>query len=137
MQVAISSGLVERIVELAAAEPMNEVCGLLLGNADRVDSIIPAANVSANPARAFEVDAAVQFAAIRAARAGGPAVVGCYHSHPSGSTSPSDCDCTMIGRVGELWLITDAVSVRAWRANTLTSFAEVDLVGATAGCVTS
>jgi desampylase len=137
MQVAISSGLVERIVELAAAEPMREVCGLLLGGDDRIDAIVPAANVAVDPARAFEVDPAIQFSAIRVARAGGPAAVGCYHSHPSGSTAPSDCDRTMIGRVGELWLITDAVSVRAWRANTLTSFAEVEIVAVTAGCVTS
>jgi desampylase len=137
MQMAISSGLVERIVALAAAEPMREVCGLLLGGANRIDAIVAADNVAVDPKRAFEVDPAAQFAAIRAARAGGPTVVGCYHSHPSGSTAPSDCDRTMIGRVGELWLITDGVSVRAWRANTLTSFAEVELVGATAACVTS
>ena len=137
MQVAISSGLIERIVALAAAEQMREVCGLLLGEGERIDDIIPAQNVAADAARSFEVDPAVQFAAIRAARAGATAVVGCYHSHPSGSTAPSDCDRAMIGRVGELWLITDGASVKAWQADTLTSFAEVELVEAAAGCVTS
>ena len=127
----------ERIVALAATEPMREVCGLLLGEGNRIDDIATAANVAADSSSTFEVDPAVQFAAIRAARAGGPAVVGCYHSHPSGSTAPSDCDRAMIGRVGELWFITDGVSVRGWRANTLTSFAEVELVEATAGCATS
>ena len=122
---------------LAAAEPVREVCGLLLGDRTSIADIAVAANVAADPARTFEVDPAVQFAAIRAARAGGAAVLGCYHSHPLGSTVPSDCDRAMIGRIGELWLITDGVSVRVWRANTLTSFAEVELVEATAGCVTS
>jgi desampylase len=137
MQVAISSAMIDRIVALAAAEPAREVCGLLLGSELRIDDIAVAANIAADASRTFEVDPAVQFAAIRAARTGGVAVVGCYHSHPSGSTMPSDCDRAMIGRVGDLWLITDGVSLRAWRANTLTSFVEVELVEATAGCVTS
>lgn len=137
MQVAISSGLIDQIVALAAAEPNREVCGLLLGGGTSVHDLAVAVNVAADPARTFEVDPAVQFAAIRAARAGGAAVIGCYHSHPSGCTVPSDCDRAMIGRVGEVWLITDGMSVRGWRANTLTSFAEVELVEATAGCATS
>ena len=137
MQVAISSALIDRIVALAAAEPDHEVCGLLLGSGTRIDDIAIAANVAADPSCTFEVDPAVQFVAIRAARTGGPAVVGCYHSHTSGHTTPSDCDRAMIGHIGEFWLITDGVSLRAWRANTLTSFAEVALVEATAGCVTS
>lgn len=137
MRVAISSGLIERIAAIAAASPACEVCGLLLGAQLRIDDIVVAENVAAHPARTFEVDPGAQFAAIRRARLGGPAIVGCYHSHPSGEIQPSDCDRAMIGEVGELWLITNGVSVRAWRANTLTSFVEVELVEATAGCATS
>lgn len=137
MRVAISSELTERIVALAAAEPAREVCGLLLGTAAHVTGIVVADNVAADPHRRFEVDPAVQFAAIRAARAGGHGVIGCYHSHPSGSTAPSDCDRAMIGHTDEIWLITDGKTVRAWRADTQTSFAEVELVDTAAGCVTS
>jgi proteasome lid subunit RPN8/RPN11 len=128
MQVAISSGLVERIVALAAAEPTLEVCGLVLGQGDAVADILPAPNVAEDPSRSFEVDPAVLFDAIRAARAGGPAVIGCYHSHPSGHALPSATDAAMIGRVGEYWLICAARRVRVWRADTAGSFVEVALV---------
>lgn len=137
MQVAISSGLIARIVATAAMSPEDEVCGLLLGAPNSIDDVAVADNIAADKSCTFEIDPALQFAAIRAARSGGPAVVGCFHSHPSGSLQPSECDRAMIGTVGELWLITDGVSVKAWRANTLTSFTEVELVEAKAGCVTS
>ena len=137
MRVAISSGLIGRIVAMAAGSPGHEVCGLLLGTSHHITDIASAQNVATDPARAFEVDPAVQFAAIRAARAGGLAVMGCYHSHPLGNTQPSDSDRAMIAKVGDLWLITDGVSIRAWRANTLTSFTEVRIGETTAGCVTS
>lgn len=137
MAVVISSGLIERIVALAAAEPVREVCGLLLGEGDRIDDILPATNIAADPARAFEVDPVILFNAIRHARAGGPAVIGCYHSHPSGDVMPSKRDCAMIGRVGELWLITDGHELHAWRSVTDTSFAEVMLLVQPSACVTS
>jgi proteasome lid subunit RPN8/RPN11 len=137
MQVAISSGLVERIVALAAAEPNREVCGLLVGQGGRVHDILPAPNVAEDPSRRFEVDPAVHIEAIRAARAGGPAVIGCYHSHPSGAAAPSATDAAMIGRVGDYWLICDGQNVRAWQADTGRSFIEVALVEQPCACVTS
>jgi len=137
MPVAISSELTERIVALAAAEPAREVCGLLVGTGAYVTGIVVADNVADDPHKRFEVDPAVHFAAIRAARGGGHGVIGCYHSHPSGSTSPSECDRAMIGQTGELWLITDGRTVRAWQADTPTSFIEVDFADAPSGCVTS
>ncbi len=127
MQVAISSRLVEQIVALAAAEPRREICGLLLGTDDWIEEIVPAANVAADPTCRFEVDPAVQFEAIRTARARGRAVIGCYHSHPSGKATPSRIDAGTIGRIGECWLICDGQKVRAWRADTATSFAELAL----------
>ena len=137
MKVAISSGLVERIVALAAKEPTREVCGLLLGQGDRIDGILPASNVAGNPSRSFEVDPTVHFEAIRAARAGAPAVIGCYHSHPSGNAVPSATDAAMIGHIGEYWLICDGRDVRAWLADTTRTFVEVTLVPQPSACVTS
>lgn len=101
---------------LAAAEPSREVCGLLLGTASLVADILPAANLANDPDRRFEVDPAVHFAAIRAARTGGAKVIGNYHSHPGGSASPSATDAAMIGSPGEIWLIVAGDTVVAWRA---------------------
>jgi proteasome lid subunit RPN8/RPN11 len=137
MKVAISSGLVERILALAAAQPTQEVCGLLLGQGDRIDNILPARNVATDPHRTFEVDPTVLVNALRTARAGGPAVIGCYHSHPLGNAMPSAMDASMIGRVGEYWLICHENIVRGWQAATRRSFVEVYLVPQPSACVTS
>ncbi|SFR97290.1 Mov34/MPN/PAD-1 family protein [Sphingomonas jatrophae] len=110
----ISRTLAERIRVLAAADPGREVCGLLLGAGEVVTAILPAANVAANPARAFEVDPAVLLAAHRAARDGGPAVLGCYHSHPNGVARPSARDAAA-AQPGQLWLIVAAREVRLFR----------------------
>jgi proteasome lid subunit RPN8/RPN11 len=88
----------------------------LLGTAERIRAIRPAANVAAEPGRAFELDPAVLIAAHRAARAGGEAILGHYHSHPGGDPQPSACDAAAVGAAGELWLVVAGREARLWRA---------------------
>jgi len=84
----------------------------------RVDAILPAANVAADPAHRFEIDPAVLLAAHRAARAGGPEIVGHYHSHPQGGPAPSATDAAMAQGEDEIWLIVgDDGALGAWRAS--------------------
>ena len=99
----------------AAAEPDREVCGLLFGAADRIDSAAPAGNAAADPARHFEIDPAALFAAIRAERGGGPRIAGHYHSHPSGSAVPSTHDAAAAHEPGRLWLIVAGEYAALWR----------------------
>jgi proteasome lid subunit RPN8/RPN11 len=102
--VEISRSLLCQIVAHAMAEPMEEVCGLLLGRQGRIEAVVPAANVAADRRNTFELDPAVLVAAHRRARAGGPAVLGHYHSHPGGQASPSRRDAEHAASDG-LWLI--------------------------------
>lgn len=102
-----------RLIALAAADPVREVCGLLLGTNDMVEAVVEARNVAVDPARTFEIDPHVQIEAIRAARTGAPAVIGCYHSHPGGVAQPSSRDLDM-ARPGSLWLIIAGNVVTAW-----------------------
>ncbi len=98
----------DRIVSQAAQAPGAEVCGLLLadpGSQDRIASILPAANVAADPARRFEIDPAILIRAHRAERDGGPRIIGCYHSHPGGDPAPSAEDAAQAEPNGALWLI--------------------------------
>ncbi|MGJ3626291.1 Mov34/MPN/PAD-1 family protein [Sphingomonas sp. MMS24-JH45] len=70
-----------------AASTRDEVCGLLLGEGMRVARAVP--TTSPRTRRWFELDPAALLAAHRAGRGGGLAVIGHYHSHPSGDPTPS------------------------------------------------
>lgn len=109
VNVRISRAAFDRIVAQAHGASGEECCGLLLANpsspAGHIDSILPAANVSANRRSRFEIDPAVLIAAHRAERAGGPRILGCYHSHPGGNPVPSAEDAIQAEANGALWLI--------------------------------
>ena len=115
MSVRISRALLQRILAHAAEAPEQEVCGLLFGDRQAVAAIEPTANVAPDPSRHFEVDPARLFAAIRAERAGGARLVGHYHSHPSGVSTPSATDATAAVQPGRLWLIVAGEEAAAWR----------------------
>jgi proteasome lid subunit RPN8/RPN11 len=56
----------------------------------------------------------VLIAAARAARGGGPRVMGCYHSHPSGIAAPSSTDAAMAAHDGKLWAIVAGGAIGWW-----------------------
>ncbi|MDE0878447.1 MAG: M67 family metallopeptidase [Sphingomonas bacterium] len=117
MEVAVVKGVVAQIVALAE-ESTDEICGLLFGKPDRITEIAPCRNVATNPDRRFEIDPGALIAAHRAARTGGPAIVGHYHSHPSGDPVPSPRDAEAAIDEGAIWFIVASGRVRAWRAIT-------------------
>lgn len=116
MHVTIASTALDAILIAAAATPSVEVCGLLLGTGDVVDVALPCRNVDRDPARRFEIEPAALFAAHRTARSGGAAVLGHYHSHPSGSPVPSPTDAAAAADDRSLWLIVADGEARLWRA---------------------
>ena len=115
MTPTISSELLRQVRAEADASPTTEICGLLLGHGGMVEEARACRNVAADARRRFEIDPAALLAAHRAARAGGPSILGCYHSHPSGRAEPSACDAAAAAN-GWLWLIVARGETRAWRA---------------------
>ncbi len=111
--------VVDAVRDAALAALPDECCGLLLASVPGgpVDLAASARNVADDPARRFEVDPAALLAAHRAWRAGGPAIVGCYHSHPTGTPSPSATDAAMADPALPLWLICGGAdrALRLWR----------------------
>lgn len=105
MRFEIFSTTVEQIAAHAAREHPREACGLLLGSGDRIDQALPSINLAADPERAFEIDPALLLRCHREARAGGPALIGWYHSHPAGGAGPSATDAARAVEAGKLWLI--------------------------------
>ncbi|KIU28765.1 Mov34/MPN/PAD-1 family protein [Sphingomonas melonis] len=114
--VTIASDLARQILRAAAASPDEEVCGLLFGTPDAIAAVQPCRNVAADPSRWFEIDPTALLAAHRAARSGGPAIIGWYHSHPNGLAMPSPRDAASAAPDGMLWLIAAGSGLRAWRA---------------------
>lgn len=108
------------VAESASALPA-ECCGLLLGHG-AIERAVPTANVAADPLRHFEIDPQALISAHRAARAGGPQVLGYYHSHPSGHPVPSATDCRHAGGDGRVWAIAARGEVRFY-TDTPTGFA--------------
>lgn len=104
MKIGISRAAFDLIRAHVDGNAAEEVCGLLIGNAGRVETALPAENIAADRARAFELDPAVLLRAYRAARAGGSMVLGHYHSHPAGNALPSAADAEN-AVPGQLWLI--------------------------------
>ncbi|MGC6399207.1 M67 family metallopeptidase [Sphingomonas sp. FW199] len=109
--------IVNALVHESAGAAPHEACGLLFGSVDRVTAWSATPNVAADPHRHFEIDPAALIAAYRAERAGGPAIIGWWHSHPGGDPSPSLTDAAMAVPDGRLWLIVGAGGVAAWRAS--------------------
>jgi proteasome lid subunit RPN8/RPN11 len=107
--VVLASGLADAIQAAARAAVPWECCGLLEGMRHglgwQVTAWHPARNLADAPDR-FAIDPADHFAAARAARAHGAAIIGCCHSHPGGRAEPSAIDLAGAGAEDFLWLIT-------------------------------
>lgn len=116
MKVRISSAALQQIGSDALASPGVEVCGLLFGDGDRVDWAEACANVADNPSNTFEIDPRRLIAAHRRMRAGGPKLVGCYHSHPAGPPEPSPRDAAAASPDGWLWVIAAGRATGVYRA---------------------
>jgi proteasome lid subunit RPN8/RPN11 len=115
MRARISRALLRCIIDEAADSP-HEVCGLLFGSPQRIDAAQRCRNVADHSTDSFEIDPVALLAAHKAARAGGPAIIGCYHSHPGGRAEPSSRDAAAAAADGALWLIVADGEARLWRA---------------------
>jgi desampylase len=113
--VRISQEAIDTLLTEAKRAHPNECCGLLLGTQGRIGRALPTANVHPDPSRHFELDPQALVDAHRAARGGGPEVVGYYHSHPIGRAEPSATDRAEAAGDGRLWAIVAGEDLRIWR----------------------
>lgn len=113
--IKVTSGAIATVLAEAARAAPAEACGLLLGHSGIITEARPAANLAADPARHFEIDPAALFAAHRTERAGGPELLGYYHSHPGGHPRPSATDCDHASGDNRIWAIAADGEVTFWR----------------------
>lgn len=121
----IPAHMVEALAALSNAP--EEQCGLLLGRIDDVlddtcavlDELMPSDNLATNPAVEFEIDVALRLRVQRQLRDEGRAVLGLYHTHPSGSAVASKTDHARAkDEPGLIWLIAAAGGMQAYIAST-------------------
>lgn len=115
MTVELSSDVLDRLISEAIEAYPRECCGILLGEGQAILSVLPAQNVHKSPETHFEIDPQALIDAHRAGRAGGPEVLGYYHSHPNGLARPSATDEAMASGEGAIWAIIAAGRVTFWR----------------------
>lgn len=115
MAIEVASRFIAALLHEAQKAGEQECCGLLLGRGERVEEVRPAANLANDPARRFEIDPMALLAAHKAARQGGPDLIGYYHSHPDGHPLPSATDCEHSSGDGRVWAIIAAGEVTFWR----------------------
>ena len=73
-----------------------EICGVLAGRygeeTSQADTIYRAENVAETPQLRYLIDPEEQFEIIEAIEDAGDDIVGFYHSHPTGGSTPSETD---------------------------------------------
>lgn len=115
MQLVVTSAVIAQIGAEARAANPHECCGILLGEGGRIHSAYPTCNVHPKPETHFEIDPQALVDAHRAARTGGPQVIGYYHSHPVGDPHPSATDRAMASGDGRIWAIIGQDGIAFWR----------------------
>lgn len=115
MALELTIALLERLAAEAEKARPAECCGILVGEGDQISAIMPAQNVHPTPKTHFEIDPKTLIDAHRAARNGGPQVVGYYHSHPSGPAQPSRTDEETAAGDNAIWAIIAPRETTWWR----------------------
>lgn len=115
MDVEVTSAALAAMRAAAAAAHPREACGLLMGEDCQIMAIRETANVHPAPATHFEIDPQALIDAHRAARGGGPQVIGYFHSHPSGPAEPSATDRASAAGDGRVWAIIAGGDIAFWR----------------------
>jgi proteasome lid subunit RPN8/RPN11 len=115
MDIRVSRPVLEALLAEAARAMPEECCGVLLGRNGAIEEARPASNVALDRRRRFEIDPQTLVDAHRAARRGGPQVLGYYHSHPMGPVAPSATDRAQAAGDGSVWAIIGETAVTFWR----------------------
>ena len=115
MPFTVARSVIATVLGEAARTVPEEACGLLFGTRDHIAEASVTPNVHPTPRTHFEIDPAALIAAHKAERAGGPVIVGYWHSHPTGRAEPSLTDQASASGDGRVWAIVAAREVTFWR----------------------
>ena len=115
MEIEVTRDVMNAMHAAADLAGSNEACGILLGQGAQILKFIETRNVHSYPDRHFEIDPQALIAAYKEERAGGPQVVGYFHSHPEGDAMPSQTDRECAAHDKKIWAIAAGYDVTFWR----------------------
>jgi proteasome lid subunit RPN8/RPN11 len=90
MDLTLSPGTLDQVIQKAKSVYPREACGLLVGRAT-ADRFIPMANISAS-SQEYEMDPVELIRELRQLREAGESLIAIFHSHPHGPAEPSQTD---------------------------------------------
>jgi desampylase len=114
MSVTISRAVHDGVLAAARISPDIEVCGLLFGTASHIENFQILENISKSLCDHFEIDPKDLIVAHKAQRAGGPQIIGHFHSHPNGALRPSSQDEAAAAGGGQIWIIVADERIGVW-----------------------
>ena len=92
------------MLKQAFNELPNECCGLLLGKNGKIKRTLPMKNTDPSP-EAYFMDPNQQVEVFTNMEKTGESLLGIYHSHPKGPSTPSDIDLKMAFHQDVLYII--------------------------------
>jgi proteasome lid subunit RPN8/RPN11 len=104
LSLEIPHAIFEAMVEHARAEAPVEVCGILAGEAHRVQKLYPMGNADRSCDH-FMMAPAEQFRVVKEIRAAGLQMLAVYHSHPATPARPSAEDIRLALTPGVAYVI--------------------------------
>jgi len=115
MAIEVTRDVLEALRDAAMRADPREACGILMGEGARITQFVEARNVHHAPHTHFELDPQTLIDAHRAARSGGPELLGYFHSHPKGAAKPSVTDQEMAPGDRMIWAIAGEGAIAFWR----------------------
>ncbi len=110
----INKGLLSEMEAHARKERPNEACGVLAGRSRKVEHIYPCKNVSKNRTSRYAIAPEQLIEIFNDVGDRGLEILGFYHSHPSGPTSPSNIDLTEATWDGCSYAILHPGGIGSW-----------------------
>ena len=94
----------EIMIKQAFSELPNECCGLILGKNGRIKRTLPMRNTDPSP-DAYFMDPIQQVEVFTDMEKKGETLIGIYHSHPKGPSTPSGADLKMAFHQDAVYII--------------------------------
>ena len=117
--IALATHLIKAMIDHARGEFPNECCGVLIGRPEVFERVVPITSIPPSPDSYF-MNPEEQIEIFTELGKSGESLLGIYHSHPEGPSSPSETDIRLAFHPDAVYLIVSLKNknkpeVRAFR----------------------